>query len=562
MKACLKKYKLLLIVTIALSILSSTAYVYIAIILQQVTDTALSGDMNKFRDVILGAVLYLVLIGVLGIVCTAVGKRLTRSLMGYLRTLVFRGVLRHTPQDFSSVDTAQYLSALTNDMKLVEDNLIVPLLLSLQQAVLFVAALVVLFTISPVIALCLIGFLVLMLCVPALFGKALQKRQDALSLAMAAFTKKTKDLLAGYEVIKCYLLDRPVQADYDSENKQLIRAAARSDRVNAANESVSEVLAYFTLFSGIFIGAYMVIMGSITAGVLLALIQLSSSFVTPLMVIMQSAPRMQGVMPVLNRLEKLANYQDTALQGTLPATLTSQIAVENLCFSYDDAQPVLKGVTMTIKKGKKIAVTGRSGCGKTTLIRLLSGDLQGFSGSIQYDGNEIQTLLPDSLRRLLSVIHQKVTLFCGSIRHNICLYNSYTDHELDAALQGSGLQPMIARLPDGLEVHTGENGASLSGGERQRIAVARALIRKTPLLILDEGTSSIDRQTAYDIEHRLLSRDDLTLISITHNMSAESLRLYDEIFYLEDGRVAEHGHLDDLLESQGAFSRFFHVVAQ
>lgn len=562
MKACLKKYKLLLIVTIALSILSSTAYVYIAIILQQVTDTALSGDMNRFRDVILGAVLYLVLIGVLGIVCTAVGKRLTRSLMGYLRTLVFRGVLRQTPQDFASVDTAQYLSALTNDIKLVEDNLIVPLLLSLQQAVLFVAALVVLFTISPVIALCLIGFLVLMLCVPALFGKALQKRQDALSHAMSAFTQKTKDLLAGYEVIKCYLLDRPVQADFDIENKQLIHAAARSDRVNAANESVSEVLAYFTLFSGIFIGAYMVIIGSITAGVLLALIQLSSSFVTPLMVIMQSAPRMQGVVPVLNRLESLASYQDTALQGTLPATLTSQIAVENLCFAYDEEQPVLKGVTMTIEKGKKIAVTGRSGCGKTTLIRLLSGDLQGFSGSIRYDGSEIQTLLPDSLRGLLSVIHQKVTLFCGSIRHNICLYNSYTDSELDAALQGSGLQSMIARLPDRLEVHTGENGASLSGGERQRIAVARALIRKTPLLILDEGTSSIDRQTAYDIEHRLLNRDDLTLISITHNMSAETLRLYDEIFYLEDGRVAEHGHLDDLLAMQGAFSRFFHVAAQ
>ncbi len=526
MKACLKKYKLLLLITIALSILSSTAYVYIAIILQQVTDTALSGDMGKFRDVILGAVLYLVLIGVLGTVCTAVGKRLTRSLMGYLRKLVFLGVLRQTPQDFSSVDTAQYLSALTNDMKLVEDNLIVPLLLSLQQAVLFVAALVVLFSISPVIALCLIGFLVLMLCVPALFGKALQKRQDALSLAMAAFTQKAKDLLAGYEVIKCYLIDKPVQADFDGENEQLIHAAARSDRVNAANESVSEVLAYFTLFSGIFIGAYMVITGSITAGILLALIQLSSSFVTPLMVIMQSAPRMQGVVPVLNRLESLANYQDTALQGTMPATLTSEIVVENLCFAYDKEQPVLQGITMTIEKGKKIAVTGRSGCGKTTLIRLLSGDLQGFSGSIRYDGREIQTLLPDSLRGLLSVIHQ------------------------------------IARLPEGLEVHTGENGASLSGGERQRIAVARALIRKTPLLILDEGTSAIDRQTAYDIEHRLLMRDDLTLISITHNMSAETLRLYDEIFYLENGRVAEHGRLDDLLAVQGAFSRFFHVKTQ
>ncbi len=562
MKECFRRYRFLLATTILLSIVSSAAYVFIAIVLQRVTDTAVDGNLSDFREVLVGAVLYLVLIGVLGFVCTAVSKRLTRNVMGLLRGRVFDGLLRQNPQSFAACDTADYISALTNDIKLVEENYILPLIMTLQQGVLFVAALVVLFTISPLIALCLIGCLVLMLTVPMLFGKALQNRQDALSKALGCFTTKTKGFLTGYEVIKSYLLDAPIREEFNRQNNRLIHAVARSDRMLTANENISEVLAYLTLFSGFFIGAYLVIIGTITPGVLLALIQLSSSFVTPLMLIMQNAPRIQGVMPVLARLESIADYTDTDFTGTEPAAFTQHITVRDLHFGYTGSQSVLRGVSLVLEKGKKYALAGRSGCGKTTLIRLLCGDHAGYSGSILYDGRELLTLNPDTLRNLISVIHQNVYLFTDTIRHNICLYRTQTGETLHQAVAASGINSLIERLPGGLDTPVGENGAALSGGERQRIAVARALIEQKPLMVLDEGTSAIDMQTAYDIERRLLSRTDLTLVTITHNMNAELLGLYDEILYMEDGAIIQRGSLADLLASQDAFSRFFHLQIQ
>ncbi|MNV79800.1 Lipid A export ATP-binding/permease protein MsbA [compost metagenome] len=124
-------------------------------------------------------------------------------------------------------------------------------------------------------------------------------------------------------------------------------------------------------------------------------------------------------------------------------------------------------------------------------------------------------------------------------------------------MQTSGVARFVERIPEGLGYQVGENGHHLSGGQRQRVAVARALIRKKPILILDEGTSAIDMQTAYDIESRLLARDDLTLLTITHNLSPDLLEHYNQIIYMEEGGIAETGGFRELLARQGPFHRFY-----
>ena len=559
MKRLLKENKLLFAVTLLLSTAVSVAYVFIAVILQKVTDTAVSGDMDSFRSVVIMSVAYLIGMGVVSLVYSLLSKLLVCRVVRQLRSHVFAGILRRNTQDFMSVNTADYMSAVTNDIKLIEDNGVQPLLLIVYNAVMFITAVTMLFLINITIGLCLIGCLVLMFTIPSLFGKALQRRQDAVSKKLSAFTVKVKDILSGYEVIKAYDMDEHVKADYEHRNNDAAAARFRADKLTAANESVSEVLAYMTIFSGFFIGAYMILQGSISAGILLALIQLSSSFVNPLMLIMDGMPKIQGIKPVLSRLETIMDYKDVAFEGSQIPTFEKSIQLDNVGFSYDEKRSVLKDVALELQKNKKYAVVGPSGSGKSTLIRLLTGTYADYDGSISFDGQELKLLDVKKLRGMISVIHQNVYMFSDSIRENICLHRSYSNSEIDNALMLSGVNLFLRGTSDGLDSFVGENGNNLSGGQRQRIAVARALIQKTPILVLDEGTASIDKQTAYSIESSLMGIDDLTLITITHNLDPELLGQYDKIIFIKDGKICETGSLDELLSRRSVFHDFYHL---
>jgi ABC-type multidrug transport system fused ATPase/permease subunit len=555
----IKENKFLFTITILSSAAVSAAYVFIAMILQTVTDTAVSGDMEGFRRIVVISVVYLLGMGVVSFISSILSKLLICRIVRQLRSHVFSGILRRNMQDFSSVDTADYLSAVTNDIKLVEDNGIQPLLVIVQNAVMFTTAVIILFSINVVIGLCLIGCLILMFAIPMLFGKALSRRQDAVSKKLSAFTTKVKDILSGYEVVKTYGMDNQVRADYETQNRDNALAKFRVDKLIVMNASVSEVLAYITVFSGFFIGAYLILLGEISAGVLLALIQLSSSFVNPLMFVMDGMPKVQGIRPVLNRLEAMTNYEDTAFTGTRNPTFDDDIRLRNVTFAYNENLPVLRGLSLYLLKNKKYAVVGYSGSGKSTLIKLLTGTYAGFNGDIRYDGEDIRSLDIIKLRSMISVIHQNVYMFSGSIRENIILHRSVSDCDLNNAIEQSGVNLFLHDMSAGLDSFTGENGSTLSGGQRQRVAVARALIQKTPVLILDEGTAAIDKQTAYSIESGLLGLNDLTLITITHNLRPELLSQYDQILFMQDGRIIEAGTFEDLLNRRGEFFKFYYL---
>ncbi len=562
MKDCLRKNALLLFITVLITIIISAASVYIAIILKKVTDVAISGDMTEFRKVLLNTAIFLLLLGVFSYGYSICSKILTRNVVVLLRQRIFEGVMRRNFQDFTKVNTADYLSAFTNDIKLIEENFLQPLLMTIQNTVIFIATIVMLFIINYIIALCLIGFLALMLIIPSLFGKALQNRQDNFSKKISQFTCKLKDILSGYEVIKSYNIGKHIKSEFNNMNNESATAKFHADRLIAASEGISGVLAYFTLFASFFIGAYLVIKGSITAGTLLAILQLSSSFVNPIMMIMQSIPKMQGVKPVLSRVSELTDYKDNSFTGKNLPSFEEGIAVKNLSFSYNNDQVVLQNIGLHIRKGKKYAVVGHSGCGKTTLAKLLTGYYSNFEGTINYDSTDIRELDIEKLNQKISLIHQNIYMFDDSIKQNIFLYEDYKDHETESALSASGVNKFLPQTSSGLSTPVGENGCNLSGGQRQRIAVARALIQKKPILIIDEGTSAIDMQTAYDIESSLLKMDNLTVVTITHNMNTDLLGLYDCIIYMENGRIVETGNLNELLSKQSSFSRFVSLEKQ
>lgn len=556
MKYCVMKNKGLFVLALMFNVITAVASVFIAKLLQRVIDMAMGGDMNSFLNILVITILYILLIGVLNYVTSLVSKKLINRLIKTLREIVFHGIAQRNLQDFTKINSADYISALTNDSKLIEENYFAPILVTLQYIVIFIVTSVLLFQISPFITLCLLVCLVLMLVLPGLIGTRLQARQNELSVQLSTFTSKIKDIFSGFEVIRSYQMEAQIKTDFNKQNHVTTISKYRVDKLLALNEGISGIFAYLTQLSGLFLGAYMIIQGKMSLGTLVAVVQLSGTFISPVMIILQNAPLIQGIKPVINRLNEFANYTDQSFQGTLSPSLQNRIEVKNLSFSYDES-PVLSKVNLQIERGKKYAIVGKSGCGKSTLIRLITGNRSEYEGSIFFDENELQELDIEQLQSMISIIQQNVYIFDDTIEQNITLSNTYKKEELEEALHISGVDQFLELLPQGLHSVAGENGSALSGGQRQRIAVARALIRNKKILVLDEGTSAVDMQTAYDIEYQLLKRKDLTLITITHKLSAEILKQYDSIVYMEDGAVAEVGTLAELIENKSGFFQFY-----
>lgn len=562
MKQCLKKNIMIILATALLSLIVSATSVFISIILQQIIDIALGQDMEKFKRTVIISILYLIGYGLIYLLYSLLSKIFIRNLNLQFREKIFTGIFRKNYSDFSHTNTADYISALTNDIKLVEENFLLPLLLTIQYGAMFVFSIMLLIYFSPMVTLSLFLSMVLMFIAPSLFGKALQSKQDALSEKQAIFTGKIKDMFSGYEVIRSFRMFHHISRRFEEQNKQLASAKFASDKLFVGNETLSQILSYLTQFVSIFVAAYLLIIGDITAGTLVALIQLGGMFVQPMMMIIQNIPKIKGITPVLKRLDDFAEYEDTKFIGIGVPSFEKELTVKQLSFSYNDEKSILNSVHFTFKKGKKYAIVGSSGCGKTTLTRLLMGYFTDYRGSILLDGDEMKQLDASKFSQMFSVIHQNVYIFDCDIKDNICLYENYTDEELERALNLSGVQKFLSDVPNGLSYELGENGKNLSGGQRQRIAIARALIKKTPILVLDEGTSAIDMQTAYDIESRLLTIRDLTLITITHKMSEQLLGMYDTIIFMDEGKIIESGSFHELLSKQGAFHEFFHLKSE
>lgn len=559
MKECIKKNKILLFITIVFSVISSITMVGVSLLLQSTVNKVMNGDMEGFKKILIFTLVYCGVMGLLYFIYDILSKMFIRNVTKELRSKIFLGIIDHNYKDFNSKNTADYISALTNDIKLVEENYITSLLLVLQFSVAFMATIGILLYLSPLVTGCLFASMLLIFIVPSIFGKKLESKQMNLSNKLTSFTTVMKDMLSGYDVIKSYNLKKDAFKEFEVENIDLAKTKFEADKLLVINETLSQLLGMGTQFVAVFLSAYLVLKGNITMGTLIAIVQLSGSFIQPVIMIMSYVPKITSMTCVIKRLDDISNYKNSSFTGNENPSFENSIEISNVNFAYEENKNILENINLKINKDKKYAIVGSSGCGKSTLVKLILGYYADYSGEIKYDDKEIKNVNIEKVNKMISIIHQNVYMFDKNIKDNICLYEEFSCDNINRILALSGADKFINELEDGLDYLVGENGNNLSGGQRQRIAIARALIQQTPILILDEGTSAIDMQTGYDIENKLLNLCNLTLITITHKMSQELLSLYDEIIFMEDGKIIEQGNFNDLIKKEGKFYDFYNL---
>jgi ATP-binding cassette subfamily B protein len=284
---------------------------------------------------------------------------------------------------------------------------------------------------------------------------------------------------------------------------------------------------------------------------------LTARYIDSLLEVASYGEVLRGARGQLDAIQELFAVQPLPEPASPQTPSDGSIALSNVHFRYAADKPdVLNGVSLNIAAGSMVALIGESGSGKTTLARLIARFFDVSQGSVSIGGVDVRQISSPVLATQISQIFQDDYLFAGSIAENIRLGKpDATEAELMEAVEQAGVNEIIARLPEGLNTTVGEGGARLSGGERQRIAIARALIKNAPILLVDEATAALDAENQAAIAQALARlRGKRTLIVIAHQLS--TVAMADQIVVLENGQIIEQGPPAQLRESQGRYAHF------
>lgn len=474
---------------------------------------------------------------------------------------IFSHIMGRKFSEYYRTNTGEYLSVINNDVKLLEEKAMQPLFTSIQDVFLLVISLGYMCYVNIGLAGVMLAVSLASLLLPKLYSLGLSAASKAYMEKTAEYNKKIKDAFSGFEVIRNAGILGIIKDCQNNWNHELERSRYRSNIKLDRASTLAQLTRIMVQLVLAIACAFFALKGTLTLPEIILSIQLLGDVISPLFELVENFNQYKSSTAIRKKIQEITSEK---LTDDLPqaSQLEREIRFEKVAFGYEENRKILQGLELTFEKGKKYAVVGGSGSGKSTILRLLLRYYDGYTGRITVDGTEISGLSADSVRCQFSLIPQNVFLFDDTLYNNLTLYRDYPEEALREAISRAGLEPVIGRLEEGLETHVSENGNNFSGGEKQRIAVARALLLGNNVIIMDEATANVDVATATGIERIILDDAALTCIAVMHHMIAENMEKYDEILVIKDGVVAEKGSYKDLLAKNGFFCRLQKNVAE
>ncbi len=544
----------------------SVANVYIVDILKQIIDEAAKGEIGSVLPEFAAKAALVTISGMLAnyflILTTGF---FSAGILRDLRRDLVNCIMKMAPDFMEKNNFGDLIERASSDIDGIAAYMQVYFIDCMYTPIVVIVFALYLFSLNPLLAAACLGPLLIMVPLSIVLLKPVKIAQFKYAKLLGLTNNNIQEAFDGADVIKTYRLQEKMQDKYYKALKETFDISNRNDLRQYNLEPLSRLIDMAPTAVSLCAGGYLAFNGNVTLGILIAFIGGVGKISAPLDKAYQLVVRTQLVMVSVKRVFEIMEMpvEDVENKPVEADKTTKEVfAFRNVSFSYEGRMEkegqVLEHLNLTVGEGKRIALVGRSGCGKSTVIKLMCRQYEACDGEILFYGNRFSDISPEAVRKDLALISQDTVIFPMSVLDNIRIGRpeACRDEIVDAAKK-AGCDDFIKALPEGYDTVLKERGSNLSGGQRQRIAIARAILKEAPVFILDEPTSALDKETEAFVNETLKAvSQNRTVVTVAHRLA--TITDYDKIIVLDEGKIAESGTHEELLDKNGEYCRMYH----
>lgn len=486
---------------------------------------------------------------------------LTYKTVSVLRSDAYRKLNKVGLSYIDSQSHGDVISKMTNDIDTVSDGLLQGFNQLLSGVVTIAGTLILMLRINYKIALVVILLTPLSLFASSFIAKHTHDKFTEQSKIRGSLAGIGEEMIYNHSLIKSFCYEEEAKARFEEENAKLYKVGVMAQFFSALTNPVTRFVNSMVYAAAGVTGALAVcgFIGtvSLTVGGLSCFLSYANQYTKPFNEISGIISEFQNALASAKRIFALLDEKEESADKNAKKTFSDKIEIDDISFSYIKDKPVLKNLSLCVEKGKKIAIVGPTGCGKTTLINLLMRFYDVAGGSIKIDGTDIRDIDRDLLRSNFGMVLQDTWLFSGTVMENIRYSNeNASDEDVINAAKKAHAHSFIKRLENGYDTVIGENETEISSGQKQLISIARVMLKNPPVLILDEATSNIDTRTELLVQKAFdTMMKDKTCIIVAHRLS--TIREADTVIVMESGRIIEKGTHNELMKNKGFYYELY-----